>query len=37
MGSAENVKGFTREHILNYMDKYYVPSNVVVAMVGAIS
>ena len=37
LGSAENVKGFTRAHILNYMDKYYVPSNVVVAMAGAIS
>ncbi len=37
LGSAENVKGFNRKDIIDYMNKYYVPSNVVVAMAGAVS
>lgn len=37
LGTAENVKRFSRKDIDGYMDKYYVPSNVVIAMAGAIS
>lgn len=34
LGPAENVKGFTRDDVISYMDRHYFPSNVVVAVAG---
>lgn len=36
LGGAKNVKSFTRNDVLNYMDKYYTADNVVVAIAGNI-
>lgn len=36
LGSAKNVKGFTRADIENYKAKYYHPENIVVAFAGGI-
>ena len=37
LGTAKNVDSFTKEDIRAYMDKYYVPSNVVVSVAGNIT
>lgn len=37
LGTSENVDRFTKEDILSYMDKYYVPENVVVSIAGNIT
>lgn len=37
LGSAENVKGFTKEDILKYKAQRYAPDNAVISMAGNIS
>ncbi len=37
LGSAKNVKGFTKEQLENYVDKYYVANNTVISIVGDIT
>lgn len=36
LGSAKNVKGFTREQMKAYTKKYYVPENMVVVFAGGV-
>lgn len=36
LGSAKNVKSFTRDDILKYMDKYYTADNVVISVAGNV-
>jgi len=36
LGTRKNVKGFTVADVKNYMQKYYVPENIVVSMAGNI-
>ena len=36
LGSAKNVRSFTREAILKYMDKYYTADNVVISVAGNV-
>ncbi len=35
LGSPENVKSFTRDDIVSYMNEYYVPSNTVISIAGS--
>lgn len=37
LGSAKNVRSFSREAVLKYMDKYYTADNVVIAVAGNVS
>lgn len=37
LGSAKNVRSFSRDAILKYMDKYYTADNVVIAVAGNVS
>ena len=37
LGSAKNVRSFSRDSILKYMDKYYAADNVVIAVAGNVS
>lgn len=37
LGTAENVQGFTKEDVKQYMDKYYTPYNTVISVAGAIT
>lgn len=37
LGTSENVKGFTREALLNYLGKHYVAENIVVSVVGKMN
>lgn len=37
LGTAENVKSFTKEDINEYMNKYYSPANTVISVAGAIT
>ncbi len=36
LGSSKNVKSFTRENVLKYMDEYYTADNVVISLAGNI-
>ena len=36
LGPRKNVQGFTRADVDNYMQKYYVPENIVISMAGNI-
>jgi len=36
LGPAKNIRRFTREDVLDYMDKYYTADNVVIALAGDI-
>ena len=36
LGTAENVKSFTRQDILNYLKDYYVAENIVIAFAGNV-
>ena len=36
LGKASNIKNFTREDIINYLDKYYVPENIVISIAGKV-
>ena len=36
LGPASNVKRFTRQDLLNYMDKYYTPDNIVISIAGNV-
>ncbi len=36
LGSAKNVKSFSRKDVLSYMDKYYTADNVVISIAGNI-
>ena len=36
LGTEQNVKRFTRADVLKYMDKYYVPKNVVISIAGNV-
>ena len=37
LGSAKNVRSFSREAVLKYMDKYYTADNVVISVAGNVS
>lgn len=37
LGPSKNVKAFTKNDITAYMDKHYVPSNIVISMAGNIN
>ncbi len=34
LGPAENIKNFTRDDLINYMDRHYYPGNVIVSIAG---
>ncbi|MBE7083043.1 MAG: insulinase family protein [Clostridiales bacterium] len=36
LGPTKNIKRFTRQDVLNYMNKYYTPDNVVIAIAGDV-
>ena len=36
LGSAKNVRSFSRESVIKYMDKYYTADNVVIAVAGNV-
>ena len=36
LGSAKNIKGFNRDDIIKYMDKYYTADNVVISVAGNV-
>ena len=36
LGPAKNIKRFTRDDVLNYMDKYYTADNVVISLAGDV-
>lgn len=36
LGPSKNVKSFTREDVLNYIDKYYTADNVVISLAGNV-
>ncbi len=36
LGPRENVSGFTKADVTAYMDKYYIPDNIVISMAGNI-
>ncbi len=36
LGPAKNVEGFTKADISNYMEKHYIPDNIVISMAGNI-
>jgi predicted Zn-dependent peptidase len=36
LGTKESVSGFTRDDILNYVDRYFKPGNMVISFVGGI-
>ncbi len=36
LGPAKNIKRFSRDDVIKYMDKYYTPDNVVVAIAGDV-
>lgn len=36
-GSEENVNGFTRDDLIKYYNKYYIPNNSLIAMVSSLS
>ena len=37
LGPAKNIKGFTREQLVSYVNKYYVANNTVISIVGNIT
>lgn len=37
LGTRDSVMSFTREHLLNYVDRYFQPNNMVVSFVGDIA
>lgn len=36
LGTEKNVNGFTRQDILDYMDRYYAPNNTVISIAGNV-
>ncbi|MBL4862397.1 MAG: insulinase family protein [Crocinitomicaceae bacterium] len=37
LGTKKSVSGFTRDHLLSYIDRHFTPSNMVISFVGDIS